>query len=62
MFLITSKDIWKPTKIITQWLKEDKIKYKNHIIPGIENAGTAIKKLFSGENEGKLIIKVSEES
>ena len=38
------------------------MKYKNHIIPGIENAGTAIKKLFSGENEGKLIIKVSEES
>ena len=45
---------------ITQWLKDDKIKYKNHIIPGIENAGSAIKKLFSGENEGKLIIKISE--
>ena len=47
---------------ITQWLKDDKIKYKNHIIPGIENAGSAIKKLFSGENEGKLIIKISEEN
>jgi len=45
---------------IAQWLKDDKIKYKNHIIPGIENAGSAIKKLFSGENEGKLIIKISE--
>ena len=41
-------------------VKDDKIKYKNHIIPGIENAGSAIKKLFSGENEGKLIIKISE--
>ena len=46
---------------ITQWIKDDKIKYKNHIIPGIENAGEAIRKLFSCENEGKLIVQISEE-
>ena len=47
---------------LTKWMKEGKIQYKNHIIPDIENAGLAIKKLFSGENEGKLIIQVSEDS
>ena len=44
---------------LTTWVKEGKIKYKNHIVPGLENAENSIKKLFSGENEGKLIIKIS---
>ena len=44
-----------------KWIAEGKIKYKNDIIPGLENAVSAIKTLFSGENKGKLIIKVSEE-
>ena len=47
---------------LTTWIKEGKIKYKNHIVPGLENAEDSIKKLFSGENEGKLIIKVSEDT
>ncbi len=41
--------------------KEGKIQYKNDIVPGLENASTSIKKLFSGENKGKLIIQVSED-
>ena len=47
---------------LTTWIKEGKIKYKNHIVPGLENAENSIKKLFSGENDGKLIIKVSEDT
>ena len=46
---------------LSNWMREGKIKYKNHIIPGIENAESAIKKLFNGENHGKLIIEVSKE-
>jgi NADPH-dependent curcumin reductase CurA len=46
---------------IGKWILEGKIKYKNDIVPGLENASGAIKKLFSGENQGKLIVKVSEE-
>ena len=46
---------------LSNWMREGKIKYKNHIIPGIENAESAIKKLFNGENQGKLIIEVSKD-
>ena len=46
---------------IGKWISEGKIKYKNDIVPGLENASTAIKKLFSGENNGKLVVQISEE-
>ena len=46
---------------IGKWILEGKIKYKNDIVPGIENASSAIRKLFSGENHGKLIVQISEE-
>ena len=44
-----------------KWIVEGKIKYKNDIVPGLENASSAIKKLFAGENHGKLIVQISEE-
>ena len=44
-----------------KWIAEGKIKYKNDIVPGLENASSAIKKLFAGENHGKLIVQISEE-
>ena len=46
---------------IGKWIGEGKIKYKNDIVPGLENAPNAIKKLFSGENNGKLIVQISKE-
>ncbi len=46
---------------LSQWIKEGQIQYKNDIVPGLENAATSIKKLFSGDNKGKLIIQVSED-
>ena len=46
---------------LSTWMRDGKIKYKNHIIPGIENAENALKKLFNGENFGKLIIEVSKD-
>ena len=44
-----------------KWINEGKIKYRNDVVPGIENASRAIKKLFSGENNGKLIVQISDE-
>jgi len=44
-----------------QWLMEGKLKHKEDIVDGLENAPRAILKLFQGTNEGKLIIKVSDE-
>ena len=46
---------------MSMWIREGKIKYKNDIIHGLENADTSIKKLFSGENNGKLMIQVSKD-
>ena len=42
---------------ISSWVKEGKIKYREHIIPGIEQFPAALNKLFTGENQGKLLIQ-----
>jgi NADPH-dependent curcumin reductase CurA len=42
-----------------QWLMEGKLQYRVDIVDGLENAPTALNKLFDGTNKGKLIIKVS---
>ncbi|WP_017720448.1 NADP-dependent oxidoreductase [Kamptonema formosum] len=43
-----------------QWLGEGKLKYAEDIVEGLENAPKALRKLFDGSNQGKLIVKVSE--
>jgi len=48
-------------KDLGQWLNQGKIKYALEIVEGLENAPTAILKLFNGHKIGKLAIKVSEE-
>jgi len=48
-------------KDIGQWLNEGKIKYALEIVEGLENAPSAILKLFNGNKIGKLVVKVSEE-
>ena len=45
---------------LAQWLGEGKIKYRTHVVDGLENAPTAINMLFDGSNQGKLLIQVSE--
>lgn len=44
-----------------QWLGTGKLKYRADIVDGLEQAPTAINRLFTGENIGKLIVKVSDE-
>ena len=46
---------------LVQWLFEEKIQYRVDIVDGLEQANTAVTKLFDGSNKGKLIVKVSEE-
>ena len=45
---------------IGQWLNQGKIKYALEIVEGLENAPSAILKLFDGNKKGKLVVKVSE--
>ncbi|MFK8049576.1 MAG: NADP-dependent oxidoreductase [Halioglobus sp.] len=44
---------------VGQWMAEGKIKYKEQVVDGLENAPEAFLGLFSGANFGKLVIKVS---
>lgn len=44
---------------LAQWLKEGKIKYKENIVEGLENAPDAFLGLFRGDNLGKQLVKVS---
>lgn len=45
---------------IVMWIAAGKIKHKQTIVDGLENAPEALNKLFDGGNIGKLLIKVSE--
>jgi NADPH-dependent curcumin reductase CurA len=45
---------------LTRWVKGKKIKYRENIIDGIENAPQAFIGLFKGENIGKQIVRVNQ--
>ncbi len=44
---------------MAKWIKEGKIKYRETIIDGFENAPRALIGVLSGDNTGKMIVKVS---
>ena len=44
---------------MTQWIKQGKIKYKESILDGLENAPKAFIGLFTGENIGKQLVKIA---
>jgi NADPH-dependent curcumin reductase CurA len=41
-----------------QWVREGKLQYRETIVDGIENVPTAFAGLFSGENVGKMLVRV----
>lgn len=43
------------------WMMEGRLKYKTDIVDGLENAATAVNRLFTGANTGKLLIRISPE-
>jgi NADPH-dependent curcumin reductase CurA len=43
---------------IADWIRAGKLKYREDIHEGLESAPASIKKLYSGENQGKLIIRL----
>jgi NADPH-dependent curcumin reductase CurA len=44
---------------IGQWVAEGKVKYKVHIEKGLEHAPQTVKRLFTGDHDGKLLVEVS---
>ena len=43
-----------------QWIRERKLKYREDVVRGLENAPRAFIGLFSGENIGKRVVQVSQ--
>ena len=55
------KDYYEPfQKDMLQWLKEYTLKYKEHIVEGIENSPKAFLDVFEGKNFGKLVVKIGD--
>lgn len=46
---------------IARWIKEGKMKYREDVVEGIENAPSAFIGMMRGENFGKLLVKISDE-
>jgi len=46
---------------LSQWVAEGTIKYAVDVVQGLENATTAINRLFTGANTGKLLVQISPE-
>jgi NADPH-dependent curcumin reductase CurA len=44
---------------VTAWLREEKLKYREEIVDGLQNAPRAFLGLFRGANLGKLLVRVS---
>src|SRR6266498_4660674 len=40
------------------WLREGSMKFKMHLVEGVENVPTAFSGIFTGENFGKTVVKV----
>ena len=45
---------------LAQWMSEGKIKVRTEIVDGLESALQTVKKLFTGTNTGKLMIRVKD--
>ena len=45
-------------KDMSGWIREGKVTWKETVEQGIENAPTALLKLFKGENLGKMLVKL----
>jgi len=46
---------------VSQWIKEGPLKYREHLVHGIDEAPRAFLGLFRGENVGKVIVQVSDD-
>jgi NADPH-dependent curcumin reductase CurA len=45
---------------LNQWLREKKIKYREDLVEGLENAPRAFIGMLQGRNIGKQLVKVAE--
>jgi NADPH-dependent curcumin reductase CurA len=46
---------------LAPWVASGQIKWKTHVVDGLENAVDAVQRLFTGDHDGKLVVRVSAE-
>jgi hypothetical protein len=46
---------------LTQWISSGELKWKVHLVDGLENAVDAFERLFTGDHFGKLVVEISQE-
>lgn len=44
---------------VSQWIREGKVKYREDVVDGIENAVSAFQGLLKGKNFGKMLVRMS---
>jgi NADPH-dependent curcumin reductase len=49
------------TSQLIRWVCEGKLKHRETIVEGLENAPAALNRLFDGANIGKLMVRVAEQ-
>jgi hypothetical protein len=42
------------------WVAEGRIKYRVEVVDGLERAPETLNRLFTGEHDGKLVVRVAE--
>jgi len=47
---------------MAQWIKDGKIKYREHFVDGFENAPRALIGILQGDNTGKMVVRVGKPS
>jgi hypothetical protein len=60
-FIVSSHADMQPAFVrdMSSWIAEGKVKWRETIEDGVENAPAAFLKLFSGENLGKMLVKLN---
>ena len=48
------------TEALIGWMKEGRLKARLDVSEGLETALQAVKKLYTGENTGKLMVRVED--
>jgi NADPH-dependent curcumin reductase CurA len=61
-FIVTEwiNEFEEASRQLGEWIKQGKLKYRETVVDGLENSPEAFKMLFTGDNFGKLMIKVSD--
>lgn len=50
----------KAVAALSKWLREGKLRYAEDIVDGLENAPAALVRVLSGENRGKMLVRVAD--